>query len=234
MVEFKGFGKIARLNRDIVVTEKIDGTNAAIGIRLYAVGLSPDFVLPDHDDQVKFLDRGGRDVNGMVNYAVVYAQSRKRIITPESDNFGFAHWVYENAETLVHDLGEGLHFGEWWGSGIQRGYGLEKGDKRFSLFNVKRWYDECLVDHAGDEVCYLPAYFKTPKLGVVPVLYRGPFVMMNINETLINLGLYGSQASPGFDMPEGVVVYHTAANQLFKVTLVGDETPKSQINKLGT
>lgn len=228
MIEFQGFQKIARLNRDIVVTEKIDGTNAAIGIRFYAVDLGADYELPERDIDARFVDRGGRDVNGMVNYAVVYAQSRKRVITPEKDNFGFARWVYDNAETLVYDLGEGLHFGEWWGSGIQRGYGLEKGDKRFSLFNVKRWYEECPIDHAGEEVCYLPVYFKTPKLSVVPVLYRGPFVMMNISAALINLGLNGSQASPGFDKPEGVVVYHTAANQLFKATLVGDEKPKSQ------
>ena len=31
-IEFQGFGKIPRLNRDIVITEKIDGSNAAIGI----------------------------------------------------------------------------------------------------------------------------------------------------------------------------------------------------------
>lgn len=227
-IEFQGFGKIARLHRDIVVTEKIDGTNAAIGVRLYSVDLTPDFVLPERDDRVRFIDRGGRDVNGMVNYAVVYAQSRKRIITPDSDNFGFAAWVYANAETIVEDLGEGLHFGEWWGSGIQRGYGLEKGDKRFSLFNVKRWYEPCPIGHAGGEPCFIPKQFKTPKLSVVPVLYRGPFVMSRIQAALVDLDLYGSYASHGFFRPEGVVVYHTAANELFKVTLVGDEKPKSQ------
>ena len=31
----------------------------------------------------------------------------------------------------------GRHFGEWWGSGIQRGYGLD--EKTFSLFNAYRW-----------------------------------------------------------------------------------------------
>jgi hypothetical protein len=228
-IEFQGFGKIARLNRDIVVTEKIDGTNAAIGVRLYSLDMTPDFVLPERDDRVRFIDRGGRDVNGMVNYAVVYAQSRKRIITPEADNFGFAKWVFDNAETIVHDLGEGLHFGEWWGSGIQRGYGLEKGDKRFSLFNVKRWTVRCPLDHAFGGDCFLPKFFKTPGLSVVPVLYRGPFVMENINSALVDLGLYGSSASPGFYRPEGVVVYHTAANELFKVTLENDEKPKTQV-----
>ena len=52
--------------------------------------------------------------------------------------FGFARWVETNRERLITLLGPGLHFGEWWGSGIQRGYGLTKGDKRFSLFNVER------------------------------------------------------------------------------------------------
>ena len=227
-IEFQGFGKIARLNRDIVVTEKIDGTNGAIGIRLYSIDLVPGFVLPESDDRVRFVDLGGRDVNGMVNYAVVYAQSRKRIITPASDNFGFARWVWDNAETLVEDLGDGLHFGEWWGSGIQRGYGLEKGDKRFSLFNVKRWYEPCSLVHSDIDECLLPKRFKTPSLSVVPVLYRGPFVMSRIQATLVDLDLHGSSAAHGFYRPEGVIVYHSAANELFKVTLVDDEKPKTQ------
>ena len=29
---FQGWPKIARLNRDIIITEKLDGTNAAIGV----------------------------------------------------------------------------------------------------------------------------------------------------------------------------------------------------------
>jgi hypothetical protein len=32
---------------------------------------------------------------------------------------------------------------------------------------------------------------------------------------------------PGFMDPEGIVVYHVAANQMFKVTLKGDDAPKS-------
>jgi hypothetical protein len=65
-------------------------------------------------------------------------------------------------------------------------------------------------------------------MSVVPVLYQGPFDMLNIRACLVGLGINGSQAAPGFDRPEGVVVYHTAANELFKVTLVGDEKPKTQ------
>jgi hypothetical protein len=53
-------------------------------------------------------------------------------------------------------LGPGRHFGEWWGAGIQRRYGLT--EKRFSLFNVTRWGE------ARPACCH-----------VVPTLYRGPF-----------------------------------------------------------
>lgn len=66
----------------------------------------------------------------------IAAGSRNRWITPEDDNYGFARWVQEHRDQLI-TLGPGRHYGEWWGSGIQRRYGLA--EKRFSLFNVQRW-----------------------------------------------------------------------------------------------
>ena len=184
MPEFTPFRKIARLNRDIVITEKIDGTNAAIIIGDY---LSP-----------------------ATSHAPV-AQSRNRIITPEQDNAGFARWVHENATDLEKALGPGVHFGEWWGSGIQRGYGLDH--KRFSLFNTARW---------ADALPWLPVGL----LSSVPVLYEGPFSEAAIKYTLWQLAVGGSKAAPGYDKPEGIVVWHTAARTMFKVTLEKDEAPK--------
>lgn len=179
MIEFRGWPKIARLNRDIIVTEKIDGTNAAIGVT--------------EDGEV-------------------YAQSRTRVITLEKDNFGFAKWVSEHTEALAEGLGVGLHFGEWWGPGIQRGYGLAQ--RRFSLFNADRWDP---VEDAAE---------LGPYIHVVPVLYEGPFSEMAIRHTLDHLRVHGSEASPGFMRPEGIVVYHTAARTMFKVTVEGDAKPK--------
>jgi len=40
------------------------------------------------------------------------------------------------------------------------------------------------------------------------------------------LRIFGSVAAPGFPDPEGIMVYHTAASQLFKKTLEGDEGGK--------
>lgn len=139
----------------------------------------------------------------------VLAGSRSRYITPEQDNYGFARWVKANEEEL-RKLGPGRHFGEWWGSGVQRGYGLKNGDKRFSMFNVGRWKDEPLPS------C----------VGLVPVLYEGPFSSDVIDRILDELRVGGSKAAPGFMNPEGIIVYHAAARSLFKVTLEKDEEPK--------
>ena len=179
VIEFQKWPKIARLFRDMVITEKIDGTNGAVII---------------------------------TEEGAVAAQSRNRLITPEDDNAGFAKWVDANQIELVAALGVGRHFGEWWGSGIQRRYGLTGNDKRFSLFNVNR-YAETDLSHV-------------PGLGLVPVLYEGPFDTRAAMLVLDRLDLNGSKAAPGFVRPEGIVIYHEAARSAFKVTVEHDEKPK--------
>lgn len=194
---FEPFRKMARLSRDVVVTEKVDGSNAQV------------FITDDHH---------------------IYAGSRTRWLKPgkTSDNFGFAAWVEDHAEELIEGLGPGRHFGEWWGRGIQCGYGLD--ERRFSLFNVGRWcsthvgdiYDAELIDHAAS---YAPACCH-----VVPTLYRGPFCTEALQDVLDELRDSGSAAAPGFAEPEGIIVYHTAGGIAFKKTIVGDEKPKGLLH----
>ncbi len=177
--EFEAFPKIARLSRECVITEKIDGTNAQV------------CVTEDGD---------------------VLAGSRSRWITPAADNFGFAAWVEAHREELLA-LGPGRHFGEWWGSGIQRGYGLTKGERRFSLFNVTRWGDE-----STRPACCC----------VVPTLYRGNFHTNAAEDALANLTINGSIAAPKFMKPEGIIVFHTASGTFYKKTIEKDEGPKGR------
>lgn len=129
--------------------------------------------------------------------------SRNRWITPAQDNYGFATWATAHAEEL-RLLGPGRHFGEWWGSGIQRRYGLT--EKRFSLFNAGRW------SATPPPAC----------CGIVPVLYSGAFTETAVDEVLARLRAEGSVAAPGFMDPEGIVVFHPASGATFKVTLDGD------------
>jgi hypothetical protein len=186
-MEFQGYPKMARLSRDMIITEKIDGTNAQIYI---AEGCEPHIC------------QSGRVVPFLVG-------SRTRWIFPENDNFGFAQWAYDHADELLK-LGPGRHFGEWWGGKIQRGYGLK--EKRFSLFNVEQWNDPLT-----EPACY----------DIVPIIYKGVFSETVINLALKDLRVNGSYAAPGFMNPEGIVIWHTAANIGFKKTLVDDEKPKS-------
>lgn len=136
--------------------------------------------------------------------------SRTRWITPHNDNYGFAKWAEEHKEELLA-LGAGTHWGEWWGNGIQRGYGLPKGDKRFSLFNTSKWSVSIGVGVAP------PAC-----LSVVPVLYKGVFSTTEVNSCINWLRINGSIVSQGFMYPEGVVVYHSTGNILFKQTIEKD------------
>jgi hypothetical protein len=199
-MEFVGFGKIPRLFRDIIITEKIDGTNGQIYIEDAW-----------SDEQIE----GSRLV--LPRYAHymrrVWVGSRKRWITPENDNHGFAKWVYDNILELTEKLGMGHHFGEWWGKGINRGYGLN--EKRFSLFNVAKWGD---------------ANVRPLCCSVVPVLWAGNFDTQDVDGVVADLALTGSKAAPGFMKPEGVVVYHTAGNNLFKVTIERDDKRKGEEN----
>jgi RNA ligase len=207
-MEFQHFPKIARLNRLLTITEKIDGTNAAVVIELFP----PDALLPELGEVCAVHDP---DTDGFFR---VMAQSRNRFITPGDDNYGFARWVWDNATELVVALGEGRHFGEWFGSGIQRGYNLAPGEKRFALFNTSRWMDSFI---SGD-------FDGVPGLTLVPVLYEGLPYLEVVEDALEDLRTSGSLVS-NFDRPEGIVIYHHAAKTLFKVTLENDEAPKSQV-----
>lgn len=155
--------------------------------------------------------------------------SRSRWISPSDDHFGFAKWAYDNIEDLK-TLGVGTHFGEWWGSGCQRGYGLPKGEKRFSLFNVARW---CLPTSEPKRIPTAdPRIEKYQQrlpdcCHLVPELFRGPFSTDRINEAIEDLRVNGSKAAPGFMRPEGVICFHIAGNCGFKTTLEKDSGHKS-------
>ncbi len=210
---FEPFPKIPRLFRDCIITEKIDGTNATIAIIEDGGQPYREAICSWHQDGASWS---------------MLAGSRTRWITLQNDNHGFARWVEEHQRSLMA-LGPGVHRGEWWGCGIQRGYGLK--EKRLSLFNVSRW---CLHDQEPRRIpSQDPRIEKWQDIlpscvGLVPVLYQGPFCTVAVARSLDFLSIHGSQTAPGFQKPEGVVVFHTAANAGFKVTLEKDDEPKAK------
>jgi len=201
--EFRGFSKIPRLSREIVITEKIDGTNGLIYI----------------DDHYNIW-AGSRN-------RFLWGEIQDEI---HNDNHGFAQWVKENKHELITGLNKGYHYGGWWGKGIQRGYNLE--DKRFSLFNVGRWcmWNEEPKLISIDPKTKVEKYQeKLPKCCyLVPILYEGMFNTSIISSVLDELKITGSKASPQFMKPEGIIIYHKAGNLYFKKTIENDEKGKEE------
>ncbi len=113
----------------------------------------------------------------------IFAQSRSKILdeTKSGDNFGFCKWVIGNKDELL-SLGVGYHFGEWWGMGIQRNYGLK--ERVFSLFNV--WHDS-----------------------IPECVRKVPVIEKTLERSIGRLTVMGSIAAPGFDKPEGLVLAAT-------------------------
>lgn len=173
---FVGFPKISRLSRPVIITEKIDGTNAQIYIT--------------NDDG--FL-----------------VGSRNRYLSLREDNHGFYRWAMEHKDELM-TLGPGRHFGEWWGQGIQGRYSIK--EKRFSLFNIEKYKDG-----------------KHPSCcSVVPVLRTLPNFDIDAIHYIMDELLYTGSIASGFkeDKPEGVVLFHTHSNILYKKTFENDEAGK--------
>lgn len=182
---FQAWPKIPRIdNEKQFFTEKIDGTNAAV-----VIYPRPAIEIGEPVPLVTLYDNG-RGYN-------IWAQSRNKLITPDDDNYGFAKWVVKNAEELL-SLGDGHHFGEWWGQGIQRGYNLN--EKRFSLFNTARW---------GKHNPNTPSCCH-----VVPSINAN-----TIEEAIEILKTYGSIASPEFMNPEGVIVYKYLTKSYYKAII---------------
>jgi len=135
----------------------------------------------------------------IVDGEIVGVQSRNRLITAEDDNYGFAGWVDRNSDELV-SLGEGYHYGEWAGLGIQKNP-HDLACKRFFLFNTFRWNEN---NPNRPECC-----------SVVPVLFQGELSPGKIPALLEELQ---AGATPE-QTPEGVVVYYHAFRKYTKHTI---------------
>jgi hypothetical protein len=202
-MSYPKFGSIPRWYKQFTISEKVDGTNGLIAVA-------------DDDQQYHELRTEGVEPVGFSEHGLaIFAGSRNRWLTTENDNAGFAKWVSANVDSAAA-LGTGLHYGEWYGSGIQRGYGLTKGDKRFALFNTYRWGE------------IRPAAFD-----VVPVLWEGSGddIQAGIDAAITTLVLEGSILVPGFRNPEGIVIYSHEAKSYWKKTLANDRIPKDLVKK---
>lgn len=205
-MDFLKWPSIPRLSKEtMTVTEKIDGTNSAIRIRPF-------------DETVDNSEAIGEIFLGEGPVYTVWVQSRNRFISPgkSTDNAGFAGWVNDNLDQLVTVLGPGDHYGEWWGSGVQRGYNQK--DKHFSLFNARRWL----------ELLHTIEPYEGLNLHTVPLLYTGQYDGAKVQELRQNLIDNGTTLTKNF-RAEGMVVELREIGAKYKVLCENDEVHKWQL-----
>lgn len=132
-IEFKSFGKIENIkkfNSRMVITQKINGTNAQIFIK-------------KRDDG---------------SYCVL-AGSRNRWLTVDNDNYGFCAWLENNLDAIIDFFGEGRWYGEWAGNGISAGEGLpDKNFVMFDWHRRKDMPKETALNILYVPVLYTGAY----------------------------------------------------------------------------
>lgn len=185
-LEFKSWREIEKYQGvHVIITEKIHGTNAQIHV---------------------YSESEGAPLKAR-------AGSRNRYLDVlGSDNYGFAVYVKAHEQEICEKLGEGRHYGEWVGPGINGEYGLP--DKHLVLFDHKRHPKEKF--DAGQ---------MPPRMLPIPVLYDGPYSIEAVQATLEKLRTEGSVLSPGFMKPEGVVLHFPQFNSMKKRVFKAEETP---------
>lgn len=226
--QFKSWGSTPRFHKGLHITEKINGTNAGVSIQGFSYGHHVRNEIPS--DAILVVDDEKN-----VEY-LVRAQSRKRIITPGDDNFGFAAWVWDNAEGLANLLGFGYHYGEWYGEGIQKNPLAVKG-RWWALFNTWHWGRKENLERL--EAAGIPG------LTTVPVLHdeqtHGPADYNTIPDALEYLAVFGSRAKGYMTVPnahkmdfhvegpEGIIVWQRETQQRYKILLREDDKHKWEV-----
>ena len=193
-VNYNSFPSIERLeNIYCIISEKIDGTNSLIEI---------------NETNVRF-------------------GSRNRYISFSDDNAGFANF-FKDYEARFEDAAKDITtdesyplriYGEWFGCGIQRGYGLK--DKFFMPFNS--FYSEKLIE------------YQVPNVIAPNIMYTGKFSMEVVDTCMQQLKLNGSGVVKDYKQPEGIVIFFPKYNFRLKETFDGakwkDALPKSEHDK---
>lgn len=109
----------------------------------------------------------------------VVAQSRTNIITPESDNAGFARWVMSNKDAWVGRLGTATDFpgfiiyGEWCGPGIQKGVAISEIPKKVFAVFAARPLDEDGTPQ--DDILWVEPHLLKRMVAGIPDTYVLPW-----------------------------------------------------------
>jgi len=199
---FQGFKKIPRLSREIIITEKIDGTCGLIYVdeanNLF-VG-SKNRWLDDHTDNFNFWH---------------WVMENKEELLKLGKGYHYGEWWGKGIQ-------RGYNLEEKRFSLFNTGKWVKKQNLtqlQLDILDQRPEWEQKLKEKQEycPECCY-----------VVPILYEGMFNTSIISSILDELRITGSKASPNFMKPEGIVIYHKQGNIYFKKTIENDEKGKNE------
>jgi len=195
--EFHSYPKIPRYsNETFTISEKIDGSNGVIKI-----------------------DEVGNIIAGSRTQWLVGLDAKGRNL----ENHGFRQFVADNHDELLK-LGVGTHYGEWYGSKINRNYGLDH--NKFMLFNRNRYEAAIHKQQTIESIC--PGELSNPD-DLFPACVTIETILCDnisfdelsyaVANSLDALNDYGSAHVQGFMKPEGLIVRSNLRGTLYKVII---------------
>lgn len=184
----------------MVITEKVDGTNAMFIIE------NKQIVLIGSHKEPKKMVNDPRWVKQFEN-----APDKERLLAeePRKTHYGFAGWIEDHKEELCAKLNDGTYYGEWYGPGINKNRDYNLTEKRFAFFQAHKWTDPRRPRVSGSDV--------------VPILYIGSISTEACERAMEKLAKEGSQIAPGFMNPEGVVIEIPGLHLMRKYTFAGNK-----------
>lgn len=233
MLEFKSFSKIPRLaNLNIRITQKLNGTNGVIAItsiptKNWTAINDPTFLMKvgsrnqwlPSPREIEEREKEIQDWKYYENCTTFKDCFNETPPKPKKlhDNHGFAKWAYEHQDALIEFLGEGYHYGEWCGPGIQNGEGLK--ERGFYLFSPRKRY---FNDKRQPETIPEGLHF-------VPKLYDGSWDVTQYS-WLRRLQMEGSKLVEGFPV-EGLII---EVEGKLKIKVIINEAQKNERKRIQT
>lgn len=201
----------------------------------------------------------GTNAGVSYNYAKgLWAQSRNRILTVDSDNYGFAFFV-ESKKQLFKDYLEALSeyfqidlniftisvYGEWAGEGIQKAVGVSKLPKAFYIFGAKvskigdedfksYWIGTLLFERREESIYNLDCFQKY----ALEVDFNNPEISQNklieITEAVEKECPVAKELGIPNGIGEGVVWSTKYKDSIYRFKVKGEKHSVSKVKKLAS
>lgn len=190
---YKNYPNSFKEGDDVVVTEKIHGTN-------FRAGWVPIVVDTTWKKVKKFFGKLDKFEFVVGSHNVQLSGETKKLVYYDTNVYVEAVKKYNLKSIIPKDV---VVYGEIYGSGIQKGYnyGCVEGERKLVVFDVK---------HIGQYVPHLEIVDYCVGLGLdmVPVVYVGSYIKEKVEEWVNGPSLLGGQK-----IREGVVIKSSTEKQ---------------------